>query len=606
MNVYESARSGWLSANIEESRPLWSLARTLDRSQRPAAARLHILSDRPLSERVRSIPDGQADDNTLVTFQVWDLTRLKRIHDSMSVRDDLVVDLTFLPEGGLKVLPAANSDADYRAYLAVIPGECLAEIYARHGSRLLEGNVRTFLGRRGNVNKGIGRTLANEPSRFFAYNNGIAATASDIEVKDGSGAVLITSAADLQIVNGAQTTASLAAAHRDGRLPRGCVFIPMKLSVVPLETGEELIPLISRYANSQNAVRASDFFSNHPFHRRVEEMSRRILAPATEGSQVQTHWYYERARGQYLNDQAGLTRAKRDLFQRVNPRHQLITKTDLAKVECSFDLIPDVACKGAEKAFTAFADRTTKDWTDESKRAAFSDDWFRAAVARVILFRTAEKLVSRSPWYEGGYRAQIVAYTCACLAILASKRSHGGRLDYRRIWNAQVAGEVLERQLLAIAEVMAQVLRSPPQAGQNISEWAKQQACRKSALETPVPVVEGFDGWVIGEDDARAEEKERREQGKVADGLAAVTEVMKRDAIFWQNVRRYCRERRLLTHADEKALVPACAVPTMIPSDFQAARLLALLARAKENGWEEGDDLVDVGNSSSASPLRPH
>ena len=106
MAVYENARSGWLSANIEESRPLWSLAMSI-RAMRPSAIRLHILSDRPLSERVKSMPDGQAEDGTLVAFQ--DLTRLKRIRDAMSVRDDLVVDLTLLPGGSLKALPATNA-----------------------------------------------------------------------------------------------------------------------------------------------------------------------------------------------------------------------------------------------------------------------------------------------------------------------------------------------------------------------------------------------------------------------------------------------------------------------------------------------------------------
>ena len=507
-----------------------------------------------------------------------------------------------LPGGGLLVLPAATGVGGYDAYLAVIPAEALADIYIHHGSRLLEGNVRTFLGRRGNVNKGINNTLAREPERFFAYNNGIAATASAVTIAQGpNDALRLTSATDLQIVNGAQTTASLATARREGLLPAGSVSVPLKLSVIQPELGTELIPQISRYANSQNAVRASDFFANHAFHRRIEEISRRAFAPATGSSQIQTHWYYERARGQYLNDQAGFTRAKRDQFQRVNPRQQLITKTDLAKVECSFDLEPDVACRGAEKAFTAFADRITKEWADESKRAAFSDDWFRAAVARVILFRSAEGLVSRAPWYEGGYRAQIVAYACARLAMLASKRSQGGRLDYRRIWNSQVAGEILERQLLAIAERMAQVLRNPPQAGQNISEWAKQQACRKSALETEVSVIEGFDGWAIGQDDARAEEKERREQGKVVEGLTAVTEVMQKGAGFWENLRRYCRERRLLAQEDKRALVPACAMPKMVPSDRQAIRLLQLLAKLKEISGDEAGDLFEANSPCSMS-----
>jgi hypothetical protein len=157
-------------------------------------------------------------------------------------------------------------------------------MYLRHGSRLLEGNVRTYLARVGNVNRGIANTLAKEPEKFFAYNNGIAATACAVSIRTGQdGALLLTEATDLQIVNGAQTTASLAAARCEKKLPVEAVFVPMKLSVVPPELATEMIPNVSKFANSQNPVRASDFFANHEFHRRIEEISRRLLAPSVGG-----------------------------------------------------------------------------------------------------------------------------------------------------------------------------------------------------------------------------------------------------------------------------------------------------------------------------------
>lgn len=499
LGVFEQSRDGWLTANLEESRPLWAIARKIQRDPLPSALRLHVLSDRPVSERIRAIPEGTTAERIPITFQIWDLSRLRRIHDARSARDDLLVEFYGLPEGGLQVLPASVASDDYKGFLTVIPGEVLAEMYNRHGSRLLEGNVRTFLGRTGKVNKGIATTVAKEPAKFFAYNNGIAATAGEVTTaRSDGGALLITSATDLQIVNGAQTTASLAAAMRDGSLRPGTVFVPMKLSVVPKQVGEELIPAISRFANSQNGVKPSDFFANHAFHRRIEEISRRLLTQSVAGSQIQTHWYYERARGQHLNDQAGLTPAKKNQFLLVNPRAQVIKKTDLAKVEVSFGQEPDIACKGAEKAFITFADYVSNEWEDETKRARYDDDWFKAAVARTILFKTTERIVSEAPWYEGGYRAQIAAYACARLAKLAEERSGGGSLDYMRIWAQQAAGDPLERQIGAIAKTMASVLRTPPQAGRNIGEWAKQAACRKTALETPVPVADGFDGLLAG------------------------------------------------------------------------------------------------------------
>ncbi|SME97047.1 AIPR protein [Tistlia consotensis] len=579
---------------MEESRPVWFIAESI-RRRKHSALRFHILSDRPLSERIRSIEDGRTDDGILITYQIWDLTRLKRIHDAVHVRDDLVVDLSGLPGGGLRALRATNDAGDYEAFLAVIPGDDLASIYTRYGSRLLEGNVRTFLGRRGNVNKGIQKTLAEEPARFFAFNNGISATASAVEIEeDGAGGVLITSATDLQIVNGAQTTASLAAALRDRKLPEGKVFVPVKLSVVAPEVGEELIPRISRYANSQNAVRASDFFANHAFHRRVEGISRRILAPAIDGSQVQTHWYYERARGQFLNDQAGMSATQKAQFLRMSPKFQVITKTDLAKVETCFALEPDTACRGAEKAFTFFAKLITDDWQQESKRAEFTDDWFREAVARMVVFRATEKVVSGAEWYEGGYRAQVVAYTCARLARLAAEVTGGGRLDYKRIWGAQGVDMIFREQIGAIGKVMMQVLRTPPREGQNITEWAKQQACREAALKRDVPIVKGFDLWVVPPDVEKSEKKDRRVAGQIDDDLRTIEAVMSIPQSEWQTLREEMRRRRLITPQDEGALRAACGDGGRIPNEIQAKRLVGLLNRAENAG-------VDVPSFQDAS-----
>ncbi len=587
LGVFEQSRDGWLTGNIEESRPLWALARRIQAAPLPSVLRVHVLTDRPISERLREIPGEQTGGKVAVTFQIWDITRLKRIHDALSIRDDLVVDFSHLVGCGLPVMPASVGSGDYDGYLVVIPGEVLADIYIRHGSRLLEGNVRTFLGRSGKVNKGIAATVAREPAKFFAYNNGVATTASEVTtIRRGDGSIILTSATDLQIVNGAQTTASLAAALRDKSLIPGTVFVPMKLSVVTPTVGADLIPFISRFANSQNGVRPSDFFANHAFHRRIEEVSRRILAPSVAGSQFRTHWYYERARGQHLNDQGGMTGTRRNQFLLINPRRQVITKTDLAKVECCFNLEPDVACKGGEKAFVAFAERVSREWADESRRAIYGDDWFRAAVARVIMFRAAEAGISKACWYEGGYRAQIVAYTCARLAKLALDQPSSGGLDYIKVWTQQAAGPALEQQIGKISEAVARVLRNPPLAGQNISEWAKQQACRRTVLETPVSVVKDFDDWIITSDDRRANKREQRATGLVDSGLDSIKLVLARDSKYWESLRGFCRAKRILLPDDEKALTPACQIPNMIPTDRQAARLLQLVDRAVEAGWQ--------------------
>ena len=76
----------------------------------------------------------------------------------------------------------------------------------------------------------------------------------------------------------------------------------MKLSIIKEdEDANEMKEKIANFANSQNAVNAADLASNHPFHRKLEEISRRVIMPAGERV-IPSKWYYERARGQYQTE----------------------------------------------------------------------------------------------------------------------------------------------------------------------------------------------------------------------------------------------------------------------------------------------------------------
>ena len=116
-----------------------------------------------------------------MTFQIWDVTRLQRIHEARSVRDDLVRRFsTSLPAAACPYLPAAVG----RRRLRSIPGRHPGRVpggYLPAPRQPPAGGQRPDIPRSpGNVNKGIATTLAKEPARFFAYNNGIATTASAV------------------------------------------------------------------------------------------------------------------------------------------------------------------------------------------------------------------------------------------------------------------------------------------------------------------------------------------------------------------------------------------------------------------------------------------
>jgi hypothetical protein len=299
---------------------------------------------------------------------------------------------------------------------------------------------------------------------------------------------------------------------------------------------------------------------------------------------LQTHWYYERARGQFLNDQSTLTSAQKAQFLRMNPKAQVITKTDLAKIETCFDGEPDTSCRGAEKAFLLFAKRVTDDWRKDNRRAEFTDDWFKTAVAKTIVFRATEKVVSGADWYEGGYRAQVVAYICARLVRLAQDASDGGRLNYLRIWSAQAPDDVFLEQIDRIGAAMMDVLRNPPREGQNITEWAKQQACREAAVKRAVECVDGFEKWIVGADVDRSERRDSQAAGEVDEDLRVITQVMAVQPQEWISLREELRRRKMLASQDVASLRAACGESGRPPNEIQAKRLVQILQRAEDVG----------------------
>ena len=432
--------------------------------------RLLLVTDRKLSSRVDGREMTEFHDRA-VSYSVWDINRLARIESSSLAREDIVVKLE--EHGGvLAVLPAHMPNSPYAAYLAAMPGSVLASIYERWQARLLEQNVRVFLQARGNVNKGIRNTIEEAPEMFFAYNNGITATAEAVEIEDRDGVPTMTTITNLQIVNGGQTSASIHAASRAGK-DLSNIFVQMKLSIVDAERAEKIVPDISRFANSQNRIAAADFFSNHPFHVRMEEISRRIFAPAREGQFTQSRWFYERARGQFADLRSRLTPAQRRKFDLEHPRSQLFTKTDLAKAEMTWRKRPEIVSLGAQKNFAHFAHQIGKEW--DKKEAAFSEEWFRNAVTKLLVFRKTERIVSdaASSWYTGGLRANTVCYAIAKLVHDLDQERQS--LDLQKIWSIQDVPDILVDALDQYAELMHMHLLAPPTGGSNPTEWAKEE-----------------------------------------------------------------------------------------------------------------------------------
>jgi hypothetical protein len=431
----------------------------------------YILTNKQLSKTATSITSSECADIP-THFHVWDLSRFYRQAMSTSQKEALTIKFEDFTARQVLCLPAHFSNESLESFLIVMPGEVLSSLYNKYGTRLLEQNVRCFLQARGNVNKGIRDTIINQPEMFFSYNNGITATAKSLETVITQEGLQILSLEDLQIVNGGQTTASLFHTARKDKVGLEKVFVQMKLTIVQENESTTLIPKISEYANTQNRVNAADFFSNHPFHIRMEELSRRIYAPLKKDELRETKWFYERARGQYNDAMSKLTIGDTKRFKVENPKNQMFTKTDMAKFLNVWDEIPKWVNKGAQGNFTQFARRISQEWKASSDE--FNELFYKRLVAKAIIFKATEKIISNEDWY-GGYRANIVAYTLAALGYCC--KHLGKAFDFDTIWLKQDIPLKLVMVIKIIAFYVNGKLMTPPSQFKNITEWAKKELC---------------------------------------------------------------------------------------------------------------------------------
>ena len=503
--------------------------------------KLYIITNKMLSERITSF---KCDDfqGKKVELNVWGIRRFYELDQSGKEREAIVIDTNKFDLEGIPFIKAQMSgNLDYDAYLAIVPGMFLHKIYYEFGSRLLEGNVRTFLSIRGKVNKGIRKTIHEEPTKFFAYNNGIACTASSVKFsKDNK---LITSMADLQIINGGQTTASLTSAVLKDKKNLENIFVPVKLTVIKDEDYETMIQNISKYANSQNSVKTSDLFSNHPFHRCFEDLSKRIPAPMSSEDVNNTYWFYERSRGKYEQEQFRyITQSEKNKFVKKFPKNQRIKKEELAKYYTCAELCrPDIVSKGGEKCMSFFAEHIDKEFQNNPNN--FNDQFFRKAISYAILFKATDKLVKDSEWFrsETYSKPYIVAYTIS--KIIASLPS-GYCLDFDKIWKKQELYDSLTSEIKKVAFLTNKFING---YSGNIREYCSKEDTWKKYKEYPISLNLKKDKDLCSLEYMEQENRVLKKEKKSSDDANLMVSVYECGGTYWTRLRDEGIAREILS-----------------------------------------------------------
>jgi hypothetical protein len=171
---------------------------------------------------------------------------------------------------------------DRKMYVGQVSGSELADLYRTYKYRLFSLNIRDYVGETA-TNKAIIETATDNPENFLFFNNGVSAVASRIDPDETNGTLRCTR---FSIINGAQTVRSLRKAQvrdKGGSLKNSRVLI--RISEFSLAKDHEFLTDITRYNNTQNSVKISDFRSNDPVQK---DLSRKFQGVVRRGK---TYWY---------------------------------------------------------------------------------------------------------------------------------------------------------------------------------------------------------------------------------------------------------------------------------------------------------------------------
>ena len=452
--------------------------------------------------------------------------------------------------------------------MGVVPGLLLAKLFKQYQAPLLEGNIRCFLSAKGKINKAIKGTIIGEhPENFFTYNNGIAVVSNAVTLSEDER--FITSFDGFQIINGGQTTASLTNALIKGEAPSGNlekIYVPMKLTVLNFDINEEdtveekqrkldlyntIVQDIAKCSNWQNPTKEADFFSNDPFHREMERLSllRENETPIKPGALSGTYWFYERSKNRWEQNTFYMTKAKRDAWNKIHPKNQVITKEKFGMYYNTIDLLPHLVCGGGVKNMPHFAEIIMERMNKNPNM--INSFFFKKYVAAKIIYDSTDKIIAAADWYPvGGYKAMYVPYT---ISKIVASLPQGKEIDWTRIWNTQKIYESLARQIEIVAYKTHLFLKEISNGGIERSFAMKEETWRQYKKE-PLSLEKDFLSELIDSEEFKDEAKTEAKKVAFESMTDLYVEVNKRGSAYWENVYNDLERQQLLRPYDRDVI----------------------------------------------------
>jgi len=331
---------------------------------------------------------------------------------------------------------------------------------------------------------------------------------------------------------------------------------------------------IARFANAQNAVSASDLFAGHPYFQRLERLSRETIAPQGATTGVNSYWYFERTTGGYRVEHRRHTGIALKVWQMVNPKSQLLSKTDVARYEMTFASEPHQVSAGAQKNITAFGKLIRGNWDEDPEY--FDAAYFKRLVGRAILTRAIDALIPKQSWYAGSILRPLSTYTLS----LMSHRMGALQLepDYEAIWRTQKAPTSFLDEAMRLAKIVQPLLQQIPEdqvRNRLITEWVKREACWNRVKASPAQLDQTYVRTLVV---VRGAGKKREIP------WSEKAHQLWRDG-KWKRLSEWNENEQVLTPAESELVKWASVTGSFAPRGFRLTKLHEAYTRALDRGF---------------------
>jgi len=205
-------------------------------------------------------------------------TQRLKIYGIDQIVEELWDEIIGLPKGKIEQLTLDEVLPYGDTIIGVVSLEQLTKFIHKTKSYIYESNIRKYL-QRTKVNKNLRTTLEDEPEKVFYYNNGITIVVKKFSVNANEIELY-----EPQIVNGAQTSSTIYDTLSLLTNAKGSILV-----TIIKETDKTTREDITKFRNSQNAVKGKDLISLKMFHTRIR------------GQLKQVGYYYEQQAGGWIS-----------------------------------------------------------------------------------------------------------------------------------------------------------------------------------------------------------------------------------------------------------------------------------------------------------------